>query len=123
MYIRYLMSILIVIKNMLHYIKNLYLRLRHGAGCCDVFDLQTYLAIKIIKPLKVFRKSHLLGHPIEFKSQEEWEKIIDEMIWAFEHLLKNDEDKIMEPGKTMQCVIREQKGLELFGKHFKDLWI
>jgi len=110
-----------------HNFKNLWRRWRRGAGCCDIFSLDYYLARKIIKPLKAFRNSNLGSHPSELKSVEEWEKILDEMIWAFEYILK-DESGVYEDGKynhekTMELYEREQKGFELFGKYFRNLWI
>lgn len=120
------MRILQRIKDLLHQIKNLYLRFRYGAGCCDIFCLNYHLAKRIIKPLKFFR-ANVYSFPTEFKKIEEWESIIDEMIFAFEFFL---EDEYANPkyenynAKQMEKVYdRAQKGFELFGKYYRDLWL
>lgn len=111
----------------LHWMKNLYGRYRYGAGCCDRFNLDSYLSKKIIRPLKAFRNGNLASYPMDFASVEEWEKALDEMIFAFEYL-NADEFPPDEPAETYQkrsfeMAEREQRGLELFGKHFRSLWI
>jgi hypothetical protein len=65
-----------------------------------------------------------MSYPAEFKNCEEWEKTLDKMIWAFEHVINEETcyeefnfEKIKEDGE------REQKGLELFGKYFNGLWV
>jgi hypothetical protein len=78
---------------------------------------------------------------------EEWEKVIDELIWTFEYL--NDDER-MNPfpniyedkqwtcnrekspeqkqlfdewmKKTNELDVRKQKGLELFAKYYCHLW-
>lgn len=111
----------------LHWIKNLYGRYRDGAGCCDRFSLDHYLSKRIIKPLKAFRNSNLMSFPMDFASVEEWEKALDEMIFAFEYL-NADEFPPDEPPETYferskEMAERQQRGFELFGKHFRSLWI
>lgn len=99
----------------LHWVRNLYQRFRYGAGCCDLYSLDWYLAKKIIKPLKRFKGVYKGGYPMGM-TEKKWKKIIDEMIWAFEFYLKD------EMGGTPEDYKREQKGFELFGKYFRDLW-
>ena len=109
----------------LHWVKNLYQRWWYGAGCCDIFNADYYLAKKIIKPLKRFRRN-MGGYPGEFKTIEEWEKKVDEMIWAFEFLLNGEvtkkEDGTEEYYNQEDCK-KAQEGFELFGKYFRNLWI
>lgn len=111
-----------------HVFKNLWRRMTRGAGCCDIFSLDYYLARKILKPLKVFRNSNIGSHPCDVGSLDEWIKILDEMIWSFEYLLKDepavyDADGRYNHEKTMALAERQQKGFELFGKYFRNLWI
>ena len=93
-----------------HPIKNLYLRLTRGAGCCDVYNLDCYLVERILKPLKVFR-AEVCSYPSNVESLREWKKILDQIIWSFENYEKDDVDNE-----------RLQEGLELFGKYFQSLW-
>lgn len=110
----------------LHWIKNLYVRWRDGAGCCDTFSLDYHLAKKILPALKAFRKHNNMSYPMGM-SEKEWNDAIDEMIWAFQYLLDGEfpEDNPAETymERSHQNAEREQKGFELFGKHFRSLWI
>jgi hypothetical protein len=45
---------------------------------------------------------------------EEWDKIMDKMIWSFEKIVKDD-DKFINDAKI-------QEGLDLFGKYYRALW-
>lgn len=110
----------------LHWLKNFYLRRKRGAGCCDIYSLDYYLAKKILKPLQQFRKSlseNGGGYPCELKSMEEWLGILDKMIWAFEWIEKDEyiEDWTVE--KNIEYSKKAQEGYELFGKYFRNLWV
>lgn len=108
----------------LHFLKNLYLRWKYGAGCCDVFNLDYYLAKLIIRPLKRFRDGNKCGHPMDFKTMEEWHKCLDEMIWAFQYIIDGEPTSYYKNGNIdWRPFKREQRGLSLFGKHFRSLWI
>lgn len=105
----------------LHWIKNYYLRLKRGGGCCDVFNLDYYLARKILKPLKAFRGSLEVsggGYPVETKSMEEWLGILDKMIFSFQNEVDGN-DNLGDTEKYQKV----QEGFELFGKYYQNLWI
>ena len=106
-----------------HWFKNVYRRIRYGAGCCDIFGLDYYLAKKIIKPLKEFRRSlerNGGGYPSELNSMEEWLAILDKMIWSFEYLISGEEFYKENNNENNK---KEAEGFELFGKYFRSLWI
>ncbi len=98
----------------LHFIKNLYLRYRYGAGCCDVFNADYYLAKKILPVLKQFKKRNY-GYPMNLTS-EEWDKILEEMIWSFQYLVDGEKDESPKNWK------RAERGYKLFGKWYRNLW-
>lgn len=106
----------------LHWMKNLYLRFKYGAGCCDVYGLDYFLAKRIIHPLKEFRRHDTVSYPPDL-TVEKWEAIIDEMIWAFDYFI-NEADNFTDysPKQMTQNYKRQQKGFELFGKYFTHLW-
>lgn len=113
-----------------HYFKNLWLRITQGVGCCDISGLDYYLAKKIIKPLKIF-KSRLTSHPSEITA-EEWNKILNKIIWSFEYLIDGEENgkmyekengKEFDMEKSKKWADKQQEGFELFGKYFRSLWI
>ena len=100
----------------LHTLKNLYLRLRYGAGCCDIYSLYGFLSPRILKSLRRFREN-VFSHPA-YMTEKEWNNALDEMIFAFEWY--SQEDEPWDGGKNDE---RAQKGAELFGKHFRGLWL
>lgn len=103
----------------LHWIKNLYGRYRYGVGCCDEFNLDNYLAPKILKGLKRFRRN-VGSHPSNL-THEQWEKILDDMIFAFQFLVDGEEyEDYKKDGKKKY--IRQQKGFRLFGQYYRSLW-
>lgn len=79
-----------------------------------------YSLAKIIAPrLKRFKEVKCC-HPMEL-TQEEWDTILDKMIFAFEKLGEDDyqwpyEEIPDEVGKAVE------EGRELFHKYYHDLW-
>lgn len=102
----------------LHPLKNLYERFRYGAGCCDIFNLDYYLAKKILKPLKVFRQD-VCSYPGNFNSIKEWEDILDEMIFAFDYTVNEDS---YDFDNWREYDDRQSKGYKLFGEYYGHLW-
>jgi hypothetical protein len=113
-----------ILYKIFHPIKNLYLRYRYGAGCCDIFNTDFYLATKILPVLKQFRK-RVLSRPLDIDSIEDWETILDKMIFSFESIVNEDDFAIFGEKEITDRELfykKRQEGLELFGKHFSDLW-
>jgi len=102
--------------NSVDWIRNRWLRYRRGVGCCDLFSYDAYIARVIARDLKVFKKRKG-GYP-SILTEESWDAALDEMIFGFEHIEKCE-------GLISDCpdCERSQKGIELFAKHFKSLWI
>ncbi len=100
----------------LHPIKNLYLKLTRGVGCCDLADYDHYIAKKISKDLTLYKKESPQGYPSHL-TQEKWDEIIDKMIKGFD---LHTSDRYMyeeEEGKSI-----DEAG-ELFGKYMFNIWI
>ena len=69
------------------------------------------------------------GGEIPFKrAEKKWDTILDKMIWSFEQIVdENNDDQFFNVGKYNVVAHRKhekkiQEGLELFGKHYRDLW-
>jgi len=107
------------IRKKLHWIKNLWLRARYGAGCCDTYTLHFFMAGRILRWLKAFRATHRSSHPADLSSLEEWDKELEKMIWSFEYLANGENSTLEQSEKDAK---REQAGFELFGRRFRDLW-
>jgi len=105
----------------------------------DTWSMDHTLAM-IIHPMLVQLKETTHGYPSEL-TEERWNEILDEMIWAFDQKNKDDwEDEyygpfIDDPNKRLSGHFewidhkgldthqeRMNKAFELFGKHFNNLW-
>ena len=81
----------------------------------EVWGTYHYLAREIAPRLKAFKAIDKHGWPEDFENQEDWNKAIQKMIDAFE-LLKHITTFSEEEEKTIE------EGLELFCKHYRNLW-
>jgi len=63
------------------------------------------------------------GHPFGL-TEPEWDDILGEMIFAFEWNISEYEEILQNLSKeeTDKNWERHKNGLELFAKHFRDLW-
>ena len=123
-----------------HWIRDTYWRIRYGFqrmfrgyDSVDTFETFAKFRERYIKILTDYRKKHY-GVPMEFEnSAEEWDKVIDEMLY---HLHYMDEEIVTDelekdvPNdwsasmKTVSEVMNKHKDafFELFSKYFYDLW-
>ena len=93
-------------------------------GFCDseTWALDSVICQFILPRLKRFKEIKG-GHPFRL-TESKWDAILGEMIFAFEWNI-NEEAEILlnlsqeEKDKNWE---RHKKGLELFAKHFRDLW-
>ena len=81
----------------------------------EVWNTDNTLAKLIVPRLKAFKALDKYGHCPAFKGIPEWNKAIQKMIDAFE-LLKHITTFSEEEEKTIE------EGLELFCKHYRNLW-
>ena len=79
----------------------------------DTWSMDSTLAHVVLPMLKQL-KSTQHGHPASM-SEEEWDNILDEMIFAFENKLK---DSFLPDANSE----RMTNGFRLFGKYFENLW-
>ena len=108
----------------------------------DVWNMDHTLSLIILPMLKLLKENNHSGpyvdlvdtpeelHPPEDELQsfkqggytdsnffKRWEYVLDEMIWAFEKIASGDIFFDSEEEK------RVQRGTELFGKYFRNLWV
>lgn len=71
---------------MMYKIKWFFQRLFRGYSDCDLWNLDYHLAKIILKRLKAFKKMERKGIPSTLNSFDEWNKILDKMIFSFEFI-------------------------------------
>lgn len=127
-------------------IKWFFQRKTRGWANPDVWDADYAIARYSLPLIKQLRKSKYgwyslpqskYGYPYDFSSVDEWHKVLDEIIWAFEFLVKDFEgqyflsiDLPAQNGHFTRAQLAEinkmeeraQNGFELFGKYFTGLW-
>lgn len=100
----------------------------------DIWSLD-YTIAKFALPRIKRLKEVTHGYPSCFSEPEEWDKVLDEMIFAMDFIANCKEDDYYPDLKDMKRDIskeewqplrdaqtRTQNGLDLFGKHFRNLW-
>lgn len=130
-----------------YFLRNIYERIRYGFPLHQSWDFKTWHAEIVVPRLKYLRLG-LMGHPCDI-TFEEWQSILDKMIWSFEHLnddvpIKYSEDydhryqvtyengyktyTSLNKTGTIDTSERDahydklQDGFNLFGKHYQSLW-
>lgn len=122
--------------------------LRHGYPDWHVFDFKSWHSEAVAPKLKRLKKSKD-GYPGTLSSHDEWQEILEKMIWSFEHhddsvepIYSDDFDHrykkevsdeyvtlipLNETGTVDWTPVREhekrvQEGLDLFAKYYWNLW-
>lgn len=93
-------------------------RQEQGFDSTELWSL-FYTITKFILPrLKAFRDSPG-GYPMFLNSEQEWQAIIDKMIWSFEEIEK---DACVDVKDIVAHEERIKEGLNLFAQYFRHLW-
>lgn len=82
----------------------------------EVWNTDNMLAQIIVPRLLAFKALDKHGHPDGFKDVREWNKAIQKMIDAFDLMKYAGATHTSGEEKTIS------EGLELFCKHFRNLW-
>jgi hypothetical protein len=80
------------------------------------WSLDFTLSKIILRRLKAFREMERFGYPYPYSSIEEWDEVLDELIEGFEELTDDEQMYFIEGDD------RAKEVLELFFKHFNNLW-
>lgn len=114
----------------------------------DTWSVDHTLAL-IIPPLLRQLKETTHGYPVSFNSSEEWDEVLDKMIWSFDQMADDDHEQeffthygemeLSEPDEHGNVHVLDtgvncdadgltahwekiQEGLDLFGKYYTGLW-
>lgn len=86
-----------------------------------LWDLDYHIAKFVLPRLKEFKKN-LHNHPGCFNTLEEWDDVLDKIVYSFEHIINDLYMLDKEVEEIRQIEEKIQEGLELFGKYFRGLW-
>jgi hypothetical protein len=102
-------------------IKLAYQKVTRGFSDADTWSLDHTIAKFTLPRLKRFKEVNMC-HPGNL-TEEEWDDILDEMIFAMECSVHQwDDDIIGDLGDEKAKWERCQRGLDYFGEYFRDLW-
>ncbi len=62
-----------------------------------------------------------MSYPHSFKNYEEWHKVLDKIIYSFD-IIANGKEMYAKNTNWQEQSSKLQEGLDLFAKHFRDLW-
>lgn len=91
----------------------------------DTWSMDYTLSLLIVPMLKQLKEdSH--GYPATLNSFEEWQGILDKMIWSFEQA-KNEYEGCyglaLNNNEEYKAYMNQiQQGFDLFGKYYMSLW-
>lgn len=109
---------------------------KHGSPFVEDEDVPEELREPKVKSKRSVKKGPIIGsadvHAIDTGDDSlihrKWEWVLDQMIWSFEELNKDDPEFVFFAGDKwdkegyMAYHERVQTGLTLFGKYFRALW-
>ena len=133
--------------NFLRQIKWFFQRIFRGYSDYDLIDYDQFVCKKILKSLKGWVKHERYGFPDEVGSMEEWNKILDDIVFAVEETATGKHEDELYKKWTKDGVDeaeryfgigyvsdaerykqineiwdRTEKGMELFGKYLGAMW-
>lgn len=107
-----------MIKKIKWWLKMKYQKTARGFTDEELWNLDCTFVDWIIPRLKVF-KEKTIGYPADVKSPEEWDKILDKIIKAFELYKQAPCDDLKQLHMDNQII---KEGFELFAKRIHNLW-
>lgn len=96
-----------------------YQKIKFGFSNKELWNLNYYISVFILPRLKAF-KTKSSGYPGCLNSREEWNKILDDMIFAFEYQISDNfeyNDKLRKIAEK-----RYKRGMKYFTQYFGALW-
>jgi len=89
-------------------------RKKYAFEFLDIYGLYHTISEFMVPRLKAF-KEHTFSMPCDLKSIQQWHKILDKMILAFDIYAKDNRKK--------EDIPKVEEGMKLFVEYFGDLWI
>ena len=96
-------------------IRFLFQRIFRGWTDKETWSLERTIAKFVLPRLKRFKELNF-GYPYNF-TMDTWDEALDKMIFSFEKVSRKYEEEY-----DIETLKKIDEGLELFSKHFHDLW-
>ena len=112
-------------------IKFLFQKIFKGYTDEDLWDLYGITTRFILPKLIAFKEMNRSGHPVDLKNMEEWDVILDKMIFAFKHTfntyyISDEEYGGLSENVCTNAIIeahnKYKEGMFLFAEYFGGLW-
>jgi len=107
-------------KNDKHYDKYVNQLKQKGFSDTETWSLDYVVSAFILPRLKRFKQVSN-GYPPTL-TVKQWNKILDDMIFAFEWNINIDDQYNLTQKEQEKNWDKHRKGLELFAKYFRELW-
>lgn len=116
------MNLIYKFQNWKDKVKEFFERGKKGYATVDIWNIDTWFLDTIIPMLKHFRKYHA-GFPQDMEN-EEWEKILDEMIYCFENsTLDSIERKCNLEWEEYQKTTKDKSKTDKEIRQYREKWI
>lgn len=96
-----------------------------GFSLTETWNLNVVIAKFILPRLICFREENR-GYPSFLETPERWDEILDKMIFAFDWFMDHENliEKYNRLSEKEQTKLWKQyeEGMQLFAKHFMELW-
>ena len=83
---------------------------------CEWWSLYYTIALFVLPRLIKYREN-LMGYPGSLNNTEEWEEILDKMIYSFDFIVRDEKEALDE---TKEDSAKIEEGLNLFGKWYRE---
>ncbi|MGM8331755.1 hypothetical protein [Clostridium perfringens] len=87
----------------------------------ELWSLDTTLAKYILPRLEKYRNMERMSYPSKLSGEEEWNDILDKMIYAFKYVLERD-NFYFDYDTEKERIEKYKEGMNLFAEYFMDLW-
>lgn len=88
----------------------------------DMWSLDCTISKFILPRLKEFRRMDKFGYPSYCNDMDEWNDMLDKMIFSFEYTVIDLTDDVFLNKDFVKDEVKRQEGLKLFATHFNHLW-
>lgn len=89
----------------------------------EVYDLHRSFVKFMLPRLKMFLRINTHSYSDDFKSLEEWHEAVKKMIWSFQYIDDQLNEKY-DPSyfKEKENIEQYEEGMKIFSKYCFDLW-